>query len=203
VEADALECTRGGRIVFRDISFSIGSGRLLAVTGPNGAGKSSLLRILAGLLEPSAGRLALRADGDSVGEDIESPFHYLGHLDGLKPAMSLRENLEYWCRIYDRPVAGDDLRAATARLGIGHALDLPVGVFSAGQRRRAGLARVTLAPRPLWLLDEPTSALDSDGEAILGRLMDEHLKAGGTIIAATHLELPVGADLTLDMAVPE
>ncbi len=203
VEADALECTRGGRVVFRDVSFSLGAGRLLAVTGPNGAGKSSLLRVLAGLLEPSAGRLVLTADGEGGGEDAETPFHYLGHLDGLKPAMSLRENLDYWCRIYNRPVAGDDLRAATDRLGIGHALDLPVGVFSAGQRRRACLARIRLVPRPLWLLDEPTSALDSAGETVLGQLMDEHLKAGGSIIAATHLDLPVRADLTLDMAVPE
>ncbi len=201
VEADALSCTRGGRAIFRDISFSIGAGRMLAVTGPNGAGKSSLLRIMAGLLEPAGGRLEFRAESGSA-EEAESPVHYLGHLDGLKPAMSLRENLRYWCRIYDRPAGQDDLEAATGRLGLGHALDLPVGVFSAGQRRRAGLARIMLAPRPVWLLDEPTSALDRDGEATLGELMDEHLHSGGVIVAATHLDLPVRADLTLDMAVP-
>jgi heme exporter protein A len=201
VEADGLACTRGGRAIFRDISFSIGAGGTLAVTGPNGAGKSSLLRIMAGLLDPSGGRLAIRAENGGD-EDAEAPLHYFGHLDGLKPAMSLAENLRYWCRIYDRPAGSGALRAATGRLGLAHALDLPVGVFSAGQRRRAGLARIMLAPRPIWLLDEPTSALDKDGEAILGEVMAEHLEAGGVIVAATHLDLPVRADLKLEMAVP-
>ena len=66
---------------------------------------------------------------------------------------------------------------APRQVGLRHALDLPVGVLSAGQRRRAGLARLLLSPRPLWLLDEPTSSLDRDGEALLGSLMTDHLSA--------------------------
>ena len=208
VQAEALGCVRGGREIFRDVSFSVGPGQLLAITGPNGAGKSSLLRILAGLLEASAGRLAQTFDGAAEAE-APSAVHYLGHLDGFKSAMSLRENLAFWSRIYrqsdDHHAVADatDIEEAAARLGLAHALDLPVSVFSAGQRRRAGLARITLSPRPLWLLDEPTSALDKQGEAVLGTLMGEHLGAGGVIVAATHLDLPAGPDLTLDMAVPQ
>ena len=78
--------------------------------------------------------------------------------------------------------------------------DLPVNIFSAGQRRRAGLARLLTAPRPVWLLDEPTAALDSEGEAMLGGLMEAHLGRGGMIVAATHLALPVAPTQTLDMA---
>jgi heme exporter protein A len=85
------------------------------------------------------------------------------------------------------------------QVGLGHMRDLPVSIFSAGQRRRAGLARLLTAPRPVWLLDEPTAALDSDGEAMLGGLMTTHLASGGLIVAATHLSLPVAPTQTLDM----
>lgn len=105
-----------------------------------------------------------------------------------------------WTGLYSFCVDHIAVSAAAKRFGLGHALDLPVGVLSAGQRRRAGLARLTLSPRPLWLLDEPTSALDKEGEAALGELMNEHLTAGGVIIAATHLTLPAKPHLTLEMA---
>jgi heme exporter protein A len=202
VEAEALCCVRGGREIFQDVNFAVGPGQLLAVTGPNGAGKSSLLRILAGLLDASAGRLAQTFDG-AADDEAPSAVHYLGHLDGFKSAMSLRENLAFWSRVYCQSADREAIADAAGRLGLAHALDLPVSVFSAGQRRRAGLARITLSPRPLWLLDEPTSALDSQGERVLGTLMGEHLGAGGVIIAATHLDLPAKPDLTLDMAVPQ
>ena len=195
LEVDELGCVRGGRDIFTGISFSLQPGQLLAVTGPNGAGKSSLLRILAGLLRPASGRISLTPDGEEL-----SPMHYFGHLDGLKDAMSLRENLAFWGLLYSGRANMEAVAEAADRFGLGHALDLPVAVFSAGQRRRAGLARLTLSPRPLWLLDEPTSALDRQGEGALGTLMSEHLGAGGTIVAATHLTLPVAADLTLEMA---
>ena len=197
LEVDSLACVRGGRGIFSDVSFSLQSGQLLAISGPNGAGKSSLLRILAGLLEPASGTFRLLPE-----EDQTASFHYLGHLDGLKDAMSLRENLAHWARLYapnsDRSAISD----VADRFSLAHAIDLPVGVLSAGQRRRAGLARLTLTSRPVWLLDEPTSALDKEGEGSLGALMSEHLKAGGLIVAATHLKLPVPADLALEMVAP-
>ncbi len=195
LEVDALDCVRGGREIFTAVSFSLRPGQLLAVTGPNGAGKSSLLRVLAGLLAPAAGRISLTPEGEEL-----SSIHYFGHLDGLKDAMSLRENLAFWALLYSAGAELAGVADAAGRLGLGHALDLPVGVFSAGQRRRAGLARLTLSPRPLLILDEPTSALDRQGEDVLGALMREHLAAGGLIVAATHLSLPVTPDLTLEMA---
>jgi len=189
-----LACVRGGRLVFAGVSFTARPGALLAVVGPNGAGKSSLLRIIAGLASPDSGSLALEGDG-------EGGVHYLGHADGLKPALTLRETLSFWASLFgrERHRAANALELAAERVGLGHALDLPVGVLSAGQRRRAGLARLLLAPRPLWLLDEPTAALDRDGEALLGALMQAHLAAGGSVIAATHGELPVAPDAVLDL----
>jgi heme exporter protein A len=192
VEARDLACVRGETLVFSGLSFRVPAGTLLVVTGPNGSGKSSLLRIVAGLIRPEAGSLGIEGAGGEVGL-----VHYLGHADALKPALSLAETLSFWAALYGgekRALAG-----AAGRVGLGHALRLPVAVLSAGQRRRAGLARLLVAPRPLWLLDEPGAALDRDGEALLGRLMAEHLGAGGTIIAATHQDLPVTPDSLLDL----
>jgi heme exporter protein A len=197
LEARDLACVRGGRSVFSSLSFRLEPGRLLAVTGPNGAGKSSLLRLLAGLLRPAAGRI--RFEG---GDEDASVIHYLGHADALKPALTLRETVRFWGAIYrqqGRVALDDDIDEAAETAGIGHALDLPVSVLSAGQRRRAALARLLLAPRPLWLLDEPTSSLDSDGETLLGRLMEHHIARGGLIVAATHQAMPLAAHATLDL----
>lgn len=196
LEAVDLACSRGGRLVLSGLSFRLGGGQVLAVTGPNGSGKSTLLRAIAGLLQPSAG--AIRFDG--AGETVVT--HYLGHADALKPSMTLRETLQFWERVYrqeGRVALDADFDETAETVGLGHALDLHVGVLSAGQRRRAGLARLILSPRPLWLLDEPTSALDSEGEALLGALMAGHIAAGGLIVAATHRDLPLRADATISL----
>jgi heme exporter protein A len=128
-------------------------------------------------------------------EDVGA-IHYLGHADGLKSAQTLRETLRFWATVYrqrGRLLPEPDFDEAVASVGLRHALDLPVGVLSAGQRRRAGLARLILAERPLWLLDEPLTSLDREGELMLGSLMQRHLAAGGMVVAATHQELPVQA----------
>jgi heme exporter protein A len=181
-----LAAVRGGRTVFERASFAVSAGELFAVTGPNGAGKSTLLRLIAGLLQPAAGSLAL----DPPEEDgIRRQVHYLGHLDALKPGLSLAENLGFWRRLWAGEGATVD--AALGSVGLAGLGGLPVAVLSAGQKRRAAIARMLLASRPIWLLDEPTAALDEAAEAMLGRLIGRHLGAGGMVIAATHRDLPL------------
>jgi len=209
--AAGLACMRGGRPVFSGVEFSLASGGLLALTGPNGSGKSSLLRLLAGLLPPAGGSVRLSSGTERAGgggealpeadDQADDLIHYFGHLDGLKSIFTLQENLAFWRTLYGtgEPDIAISIGEAVAQVGLGHMRDLPVSVFSAGQRRRAGLARLLTAPRPVWLLDEPTAALDSDGEAMLGGLMEAHLASGGMIVAATHLALPVAATQTLEM----
>ena len=197
VEAAGLACSRGGRAVFTGVSFRLERGQILTITGPNGSGKSSLLRVLAGLLPLGAGSLHL----DGRRED-EAVTHYVGHADALKAALTLRETLCFWTTVYQqkgRVTVDADFDEAAETVGLRHALDFSVGVLSAGQRRRAGLARLLLSPRPVWLLDEPTSSLDRDGETLLVALMTDHLSAGGLVVAATHQDLPLAATVTIDL----
>jgi len=194
LNGEALTAERGGRTIFHDVSFTLGAGEILAVTGPNGAGKSTLLRIIAGLVRPIAGTVSLApADEDGIARQI----HYVGHADALKPALTVAENLAFWRRAW----RGDGLGVTEAldHLGLGRLAGLPAGVLSAGQQRRAGLARLLVARRPVWLLDEPTSALDADAERGLGRLIGDHLAHGGLAIVATHRPLPIPPTATLTL----
>ncbi len=196
LEARDLSCSRGGRLVFAGVSFQVAGGQLLAVTGPNGAGKTSLLRLVAGLLRPDAGTVALTGSRED-----EAVTHYLGHADGLKPALTLAETLHFWALLYRQGGRSDEAAWSEAAdtVGLRHALHLPVGVLSAGQRRRAALARLILSPRPLWLLDEPTASLDRDGEALLQSLMRDHVGRAGLIVAATHQALPLAHDALVEL----
>jgi len=180
---EGLSCSRGGRSLFQGLSFGLSRGQAILVTGPNGAGKTSLLRLVAGLLVPTAGRIALEGSDGTVGE----ASHFVGHLDAVKGALTAGENL-----VFGRALLGGgdtSIELALERFGIGALQDLPAQVFSAGQRRRLALARLLVAPRPIWLLDEPTTALDTSGQQMLARLMAEHRAGGGVIVAATHATL--------------
>jgi heme exporter protein A len=192
LKGTGLCCVRGGRRVFTGIDFTVESGKSVMLTGANGAGKSSLLRLIAGLIRPAEGAVALTGgDGElSVGEQA----HYVGHLDPLKPALTVMENLTFWARFLNGE-AGPEQEAAQRGLeaiGLGELGHLPAGYLSAGQRRRLSLARMLAVPRPIWLLDEPTTALDAASQERLGRLMQAHLDGGGIILAATHG--PLGLD---------
>ncbi|MDB5508642.1 MAG: ccmA [Hyphomicrobiales bacterium] len=199
--AEDLSLERGGRKLLAHVDLALESGQALAITGANGAGKSTMLRALAGLLPPAQGRVRLVGAPD---EDVASHAHYVGHLDASKPTLTARENLVFWqamlsLREWRTALTPQD---ALARLGLPHVADLPVGYLSAGQKRRVGLARLLLAPRPLWLLDEPTTALDRAAQAIFAGCMRDHLAEGGIIVAATHAPLGIDAQ-HLELGAPQ
>ncbi|OKO82218.1 heme ABC exporter ATP-binding protein CcmA [Bradyrhizobium sp. NAS96.2] len=184
-----LKCVRGGREVFSGLDVSATAGEALAVTGPNGAGKTSLLRVLAGLLVPAEGTVAL--EGGDAELSLPEQAHYLGHRDALKPALNVAENLSFWREFLGGKT--EDAGRCLAAVGLDHAAHLPAAYLSAGQRRRLSIARLLSVRRPVWLLDEPTSALDTAGQALFVALMRDHLASGGLIVAATHLPLGIEA----------
>lgn len=191
LEIEDLTLWRGERMLFRNLAFAVRAGEVLALEGPNGSGKTSLLRAIAGFLEPQAGIIRMRTDdgqtfdsGDARAENVG----WLGHLDGLKPQMTAAEVLGFFTRYYRSSQATD---AALTAVGLDRLRDLPVQYLSAGQKRRLALARLSLCARPLWLLDEPLAALDARGKVLAAALIADHCRQGGIAVAATHEALGV------------
>lgn len=184
-----LRCVRGGREVFAGLDFNAVAGEVVAVVGPNGAGKTSLLRLIAGLLVPAEGAIAL--EGGDREMTVAEQAHYLGHRDAMKPALTVMENLTFWAEFLGGTPA--DPAACIAAVGLSHAAALPAGFLSAGQRRRLSIARLLTVRRPIWLLDEPTAALDLASQRVFAGLMTNHLASGGLVVAATHGPLGIDA----------
>ena len=178
---------RGERQLAGALSFDVRAGEAVTITGANGAGKSTFLRMLAGLLPATRGSIAIEGEGD--GTSVAGRAHYLGHLNALKPSLSVGENLVFWAELLTPGGPALSPRAALAAFKIEHVLDTPAGYLSAGQKRRVALARLLVACRPLWLLDEPSAALDADALRQLNTVMAGHLAVGGIIVAATHAPL--------------
>ena len=182
-----LACARGGRRVLDRFALELDDGAVLALRGANGAGKSTLLRAVAGLVA-ATGRIAL--DGRPLDADLRAEaVAYAGHLDAVRPQLSVAEHLRFWAAL-----AGGDAAAGLAAFGLAPIAERPAALLSAGQRRRLALSRLALAPRRLWLLDEPSAALDADGEARLDALLRAHAAAGGLAIVATHGALPAATE---------
>jgi len=192
--ADAVTCSRGGRPVFRDISFGLSAGQSLLLTGPNGAGKTSLLRLVAGLVEADAGTVTLEGgdDGLTVGQHA----HFVGHLDAVKGVLTAAENVAFWGAY----LGGTGDTGALDVFGLASLADIPAGLLSAGQKRRLALCRLIVVPRVVWLLDEPSVSLDARSRQALAATVSTHLAGGGIAIASTHGDLGIAFTQTLALA---
>jgi heme exporter protein A len=204
---EQLACRRGERDIFDGVSFCVPPGAALVVTGANGSGKTSLLRILAGLSPPAAGKLAW--GGSPIGHDPaahRARLHYVGHQDAVKPGLTPRETLAFWAALRGCDIRRTEplIEAALSAFALAAVADWPCRWLSAGQRRRLALARLCASEAPLWLLDEPIAALDAENRSRLEDLLAAHRAVGGRVVLTTHipLEIEAATRLVLDDFAP-
>lgn len=196
-----LTCIRGERMVFAGLDFKVDAGGALVLIGPNGAGKSSLLRIMAGLLRPAEGKMEWA--GDDALDDFDehaSNLHYVGHHDAVKPVLTVLENVRFWAGVRGGNVDDKNILKALDAFDAKHLADVPGRFLSAGQKRRANLARIIAAPAPIWLLDEPTTALDRASIGLLDTAIRNHREGGGIVVLSTHADINLEAAQVLDIS---
>ena len=180
-----LTIARGGIKVLEGLSLSLEPGQALVLRGPNGVGKTTLLRTIAGLQPPHSGQV--EADPETL--------VYAGHADGLKPTLTVEENLMFWARVFGTP----DIDPAIEAFQLNALRTRPAGALSAGQKRRLGLARLLVTGRPIWVLDEPTVSLDVEAVQMFADTIGAHLGQGGSALIATHIDLGLPDASILDV----
>jgi heme exporter protein A len=191
LEVSGLECIRQDIILFQDVNFKLHSGDLLQIDGLNGSGKSSLLRILAGLMQQNIGEIIWQGkEISSCRYDYQQEICYIGHLNGVKDALTALENLKVMV----------SLAGSKSELPLSNAMDqvelagmesIPLSRMSAGQKRRVALARLLVTKAAIWLLDEPFTSLDASGKLVIERVIVEHCARGGIIIFSTHQPMEI------------
>jgi heme exporter protein A len=198
LEGAELRCERGGKTLFQNLSVQVSSGDLLRIFGANGSGKTSLLRMLCGLLTPSAGEVRWNGTPiQSLREEYARHIVYLGHAPAVKDELTAAENLAIACRLAGTPKSAEDIRAALALFEVP---DAPVGKLSQGQKRRAALARLCfVGTAPLWLLDEPFTALDAAGAELVKSMINGHVERGLMVVYTTHQDAGLPASRVLEL----
>jgi len=183
---------RGDRALFSDLEFDLGRGEMLQIEGANGSGKTSLLRVIAGLTPPQEGIVRWRdRDVSRKRQALHDDMVWAGHRPGFKGDLTLAENLRFEAGLRRHGVR--PLNTTVKRLGLASLMGLPFRVLSAGQQRRATLARLLLTDAALWLLDEPLTNLDVVGQTLVAELLDAHLAGGGLAVVASHRDLDLSA----------
>lgn len=180
-----LSIARGGVRILEGVSFDLPAASVLLVRGPNGIGKTTLLRTIAGLQPALSGQVDMSEDS----------LAYAGHLDGVKPTLTVAENLSFWASVF----GGADVEEAIAGFDLTALRDRAAGQLSAGQKRRLGLARLAVTGRKIWVLDEPTVSLDAHAQDLFERVILRHTEVGGAVLAATHQDLNLSEARTLDL----
>lgn len=201
LEARSLTCERDWRVLFEGLGLRLQPGEMLQISGPNGSGKTSLLRLLAGLMQPSDGEIFLHGQPlRKQRAELARHLLWIGHATGIKGLLTAEENLGWLCAL-QRPASRDMIWQALAAVGLQGFEDASCHALSAGQQRRVALARLYLpdAP-PLWILDEPFTALDKQGVAQLEQHLTRHCELnGGIVVLTTHHSLAVKPSRYLEL----
>lgn len=193
-----LSLSRSSQEIVSDLSFELSSGEALIVTGENGSGKSTTLRGVAGLMPLNSGSVKLLDDnGKQFEGETREYCHYLGHQNGMKPSLTVRENLDFWQKFCGEPDL--TIKEALDEVDLAHTVDLPFSYLSAGMKRRVSIARLLVSDRPIWIVDEPTAGLDAQSVNMFTALCHAFCEGGGILIAATHLPLGIETEKTLEI----
>ena len=195
-----LACRRGGRLVFSGLTFSLSSGGALVLRGANGSGKTTLLRLMAGLTRQNRGGLSWGGTPIEDADAHAARLRFVGHLDAIKPAFTVAENLNFWATMWAGRESAATLHAAMAAFDLERLAAFPARHLSAGQRHRLALARLLVAPAPLWLLDEPGNALDDKALVALAQAIANHRARGGMAVVTSHGPAPVSDHAVLDLS---
>jgi len=195
LEVRNLECARGDRTLFSDLSFSLHAGQLLHIVGSNGCGKTTLLRTVCGLTQPQAGHILWQdTDIDELREDYYQQLAHIGHLNGINGELSALENLSFHANIWTgrRHHNYDNI---LQQFGLSRVARLPTKLLSQGQKRRVALARLLTSSAPLWVLDEPLTALDVATVDFIHERLNEHINNDGLVIMTSHQALLFEVDI--------
>lgn len=176
-------------MLFENLALRLDRGDMLQISGPNGSGKTSLLRLLAGLMQPTSGEVLLNGQPlSSQRPELAHNLLWIGHAAGIKDLLTPEENLSWLCALH-QPASHEAIWAALAAVGLRGFEDVPCHTLSAGQQRRVALARLYLDSPALWILDEPFTALDKQGVAQLEEHLANHCEQGGMVVLTTHHSL--------------
>jgi heme exporter protein A len=191
LKAVKLTLWRGPNCLFDGLSFDIADGSALLIRGANGSGKTTLLRVLCGLTRPESGEVLWNGVGIEENRmGFGAQLAYIGHTTGLKADLTVAQNLEFFARIGGQ--IGGDWAACLEALDLSHCANLEVRYLSAGQQRRAALARLLMSGARTWCMDEPFTNLDAAGRRFVSAQIQGRLESGGTAIVAAHHDLDLG-----------
>lgn len=186
LEAQGVVKQYRGLEVLRGVDLRVAGGEAVVLYGPNGAGKTTLLRVLATLLRPQAGRIMVDGIDADEREDARAKLLYSGHGTQLYDDLAPAENLRFACGLYGQAPTDDAIRGVLEAVGLWRFRDYPAATFSAGMKRRLGIARWMLVNPRLLLLDEPYTSLDAAGVALVNDFLNRFTAAGGAALLANH-----------------
>ena len=178
----------GSRVAVRDLSLTLHAGEITALLGPNGAGKTTTLRMLSGLIAPSAGEITLQgvpltpASSDTLRKHVG----LLTEAPGLWDRLSVRLNLLTYARVHGLPRPAEAVAAALATVGLSDRVQDAAGTLSKGLRQRLAIARAIMHDPAIVLLDEPTSGLDPSSARHVRDLIADLRRRGRALLVSTH-----------------